>query len=215
LRAFLLFSFDPTKHVLAYRFVREKQLEGVVVFADDSNGYSLKFFDVAQKVNWVGVIPTGILGYAGFQDAGSNNPKRRRKRRGSLLLGVVHKGQVAPEIDLQVQTLARDGWHAHRPLPLDWDSGKGTTLLDNKLQWAGFVMNARAVWANLEQAGRPLWLKDWKVWTRLKEGVYLDLRSIFKDESHVEELFPDWGRNAVLHWWIRMEGRPDCKFPSR
>lgn len=191
--------------------MREKQLEGVIVFADDSNGYSLKFFDLVQKVNWVGVVPMGILGYAGF---GSNNlnRNRKRKRRGSLLLGILHKGQVAPKIDLQVQTLAVDGWHAHRPLPLDWDSGKGTTLLDNKLQWAGFVMNARAVWAN---SYRPHWLHDWEAWTRLKEpGEYLDLRSIFKDESQVEELI-DWGRNQVRHWWIRMEGRPNCKFPSR
>jgi len=197
---------------MACRFVREKKLEGVIIFADDSNGYSLKFFDVIQKVSWVGVVPMGVLGYAGYQDESSNNPKRKRKRRGSLLLGIVHKGQVAPKIDLQVQTLAQDGWHAHRPLPLDWDSGKGTALLDNKLQWAGFVMNARAVWA----PDRPHWLQDWKVWTRSKEGVYLDFRSIFKDESQAEELlFPDRGRNQVRHWWIRMEGRPDCKFPSR
>lgn len=205
--------FDPT--VLSCRFVREKKLEGVIVFTDDSNVHSLKFFDVAQRVNWVGVVPMGILGYAGFQD-GSNYPKRRRKRRGSLLLGILHKGQVAPKIDLQVQTLARhgngalDGWHGHRPLPLDWDSGKGTTLLDSKLQWAGFVMNARAVWAT----ELPHWLKDWKVWSRVKEGVYLDLKSIFMDESRVEEL-PDPGRHQVPHWWIRMEGRADCKFPSR
>jgi galactosylgalactosylxylosylprotein 3-beta-glucuronosyltransferase 2 len=186
------------------RFVREKELEGVVVFADDSNVHSMEFFNVIQRVNWVGVLPMGILGYAGFQDG-----KSKRKRRGSLLLGVVHKGQIPPKIDLQVQALAGDkteGWHAHRPLPLDWDSGKGTPLLDDKLQWAGFVMNARAVWAP------PPWLRDWEEWVRLEEGVYFDLRSIFEDESHVEELE---GSGVVRHWWIRMEGRPNFKFLPR
>ncbi|KAG0556142.1 hypothetical protein KC19_11G029200 [Ceratodon purpureus] len=202
------------------RFVREKKLEGVVVFADDSNVYSMEFFNLIQKVNWVGVLPMGILGYAGFQDG--NNAKSRRRRRGSLLLGVVHKGQVPPKIDLQVQTLAAgnrngtvDGWHAHRPLPLDWDSGKGTSLLDNRLQWAGFVINARAFWTSEHQTKRPPWLKDWKLWARLKDGVYLDLRSILKDESQVEQLADVGPKDVVRHWWIRMEGRPDFKFPPR
>jgi hypothetical protein len=161
------------------------------------------------------VLPMGILGYAGFQDAG--NARSKRRRRGSLLLGVVHKGQVPPKIDLQVQALAGSvngtlgGWHAHRPLPLDWDSGKGTRVLDNGLQWAGFVVNAKAVWAST-----PPWLKDWKLWARPREGVYLDLRSIVTDESHVEQLADSGHKDGrVRHWWIRMEGRPDFKFPSR
>lgn len=197
------------------RFVREKKLEGVVMFADDSNVYSMEYFDIIQRVKWVGVLPMGILGYAGFQDT-SNNPKNKRKRKGSLLLGVVHKGQAPPKIDLQIQTRTGDsngtldGWHAHRPLPLDWDSGFGTPLLDNRLQWAGFVMNARAVWAP-----QPSWLNDWKLWARLKQGVYLDLRSILKDESLVEQLAGLGPQDEVRHWWIRMEGRPDFKYPSR
>lgn len=213
----LYFLFLPL--LVACRFVREKKLEGVVVFADDSNVHSLEFFNLIQKVNWVGVLPIGVLGYAGFRDASSANSRRRR--RGSLLLGVVHKGQVPPKIDLQVQTLVKDfngtfdGWHAHRPLPLDWDSGKGTPLLDNRLQWAGFVMNARAVWASEDQTMRPPWLKDWKLWARLKEGVYLDFRSILKDESQVEQLAEFGLTGVVRHWWIRVEGRPDFKFPSR
>ncbi|XP_073396971.1 probable beta-1,4-xylosyltransferase IRX14 isoform X2 [Physcomitrium patens] len=198
--------------VEALRFVRKKKLEGVVVFADDSNVYSMEFFNLIQKVEWVGVLPLGVLGYAGFQDTS----KKKRRRRGSLLLGVVHKGQVPPKLDLQVQTLTRNldgalhGWHAHRPLPLDWDSGKGSTVLDDRLQWAGFVLNARAVWA--PETVRPQWLKGWQDWARLEEGVYLDLRSIFNDETHVEPLAEN---NIVRHWWIRAEGRPDFKYPSR
>lgn len=48
------------------RFVRKKKLEGVVVFVDDSNVYSMEFFNLIQKVEWVGVFLLGVFGYVGF-----------------------------------------------------------------------------------------------------------------------------------------------------
>ena len=40
-------------------------MDGIVVFADDSNMHSMEFFDEVQKVNKVGALSVGILVHSG------------------------------------------------------------------------------------------------------------------------------------------------------
>ncbi|GAB2279637.1 hypothetical protein Dimus_014281 [Dionaea muscipula] len=51
----------------ALRVIRERQLDGIVMFADDSNMHSLELFDEVQKVKWIGAISVGILLHSGWQ----------------------------------------------------------------------------------------------------------------------------------------------------
>lgn len=172
------------------------------MFADDSNVYSMQFFDVVQKVQWVGALPLGILGHAGFEDpAPSKSP------------GVLRKSE------LQVQAPACDtsgsikGWHAFGSLPLDGELVMRERDLETKLEWAGFVLNARAVWE--AKPDRPKWIKEWMEWAHPEEGQYFEMRSMVSDESKVEALGACGREDAVLVWWARMEARSDSKFPSR
>jgi len=44
--------------------VREKKLDGIVMFADDSNMHSMELFDEIQNVKWVGALSVGILAHS-------------------------------------------------------------------------------------------------------------------------------------------------------
>ncbi|KAJ0510955.1 putative 1,4-beta-D-xylan synthase [Helianthus annuus] len=52
----------------ALRVVREEKLDGIVMFADDSNMHSLEFFDEIQNVEWIGAISVGILAQSSHSD---------------------------------------------------------------------------------------------------------------------------------------------------
>ncbi|KAG0559750.1 hypothetical protein M758_10G121900 [Ceratodon purpureus] len=184
------------------RYVREHNLEGAVVFADDSNVYSMQFFDAAQKVRWVGTFPVGILGHAGFEEPDLSSTLDFHK-----------------PFDLPVQAPTCDtsgnikGWHAFGSRSLDGEFVKGDREEETKLEWAGFVLNARAVWTT--EPDRPKWIKEWIEWAHPEDGQYIDLRSIVSDETKVEALGRCGSDEAVLVWWARMEARSDSKFPSR
>ena len=44
--------------------MREEKLDGIVMFADDSNMHSLELFDEIQKVEWIDVVSIGILAHS-------------------------------------------------------------------------------------------------------------------------------------------------------
>lgn len=184
------------------RYVREQNLEGVVVFADDSNVYSMQFFDAVQKVQWVGALPVGILGHAGFEEPALSRTEEFPK-----------------PFDLPVQAPICDtpgnikGWHAFGSLSLDGELVKRDRNEEMKLEWAGFVLNARAVWA--AEPDRPKWIREWVEWAHPEVGQHIELRSIVRDETKVEALGRCGSEEAVLVWWTRMEARSDSKFPSR
>ncbi|KAJ0754101.1 putative 1,4-beta-D-xylan synthase [Helianthus annuus] len=52
----------------ALRVVREEKLDGIVMFADDSNMHSLELFDEIQNVEWIGAISVGILAHSSHSD---------------------------------------------------------------------------------------------------------------------------------------------------
>ncbi|WOL15648.1 putative glucuronosyltransferase [Canna indica] len=54
----------------ALRVVRQRRMDGIVVFADDNNVHTVELFDEAQKVKWMGAISVGILTHTGRSRSG-------------------------------------------------------------------------------------------------------------------------------------------------
>ncbi|KAJ4967553.1 hypothetical protein NE237_019402 [Protea cynaroides] len=180
--------------------VREQKLDGIVVFADDSNMHSMELFDEIHSVKWIGAVSVGILAHSGNPDESSTQK------------------QDDENSPLPVQGPACNssgnlvGWHTFNSLPYAEKSaiyiGDSATVLPRKLEWAGFVLNSRLVWKEAE--GLPDWVKD--VDTLERDGGDLESPlSLLKDASVVEPL-GSCGRKVLL-WWLRVEARADSKFP--
>ncbi|KAJ0808678.1 putative 1,4-beta-D-xylan synthase [Helianthus annuus] len=170
----------------ALRVVREEKLDGIVMFADDSNMHSLELFDEIQNVEWIAVdeedekkSPLAVQGPA-------CNASDRLSGWHTFNTGV-YKGRNANYI------------------------GDMAVVLPRKLEWSGFVMNSRLVWKEAEF--RPDWIKDLDVVVAGdgEDDIGSPL-SLVKDASMVEPL----GRcgKKVMLWWLRAEARADSKFPS-
>ena len=105
------------------------------------------------------------------------------------------------------------GWHTFNTLPY---AGKSAVYIDDlapvlprKLEWAGFVLNSKLLWKDLDD--KPEWIKDLEVF----DGVD-DIESplyLLGDTSVVEPL-GSCGRQVLL-WWLRVEARTDSKFPAQ
>ncbi|KAK4840622.1 hypothetical protein QYF36_014121 [Acer negundo] len=187
----------------ALRVIREQKLDGIVMFADDSNMHSMEFFEEIQNVKWFGAVSVGVLAVSGNSDESSS--------------AIIEKEQGDESQPMPVQGPACNssndlvGWHTFNSLPY---AGKSATFIDDratvlprKLEWAGFVLNSRLIWKEAED--KPEWVND----LDLLEGIE-DLESplsLLKDHSMVEPL-GSCGRQ-VLIWWLRVEARADSKFP--
>ncbi|KAL6530128.1 putative beta-1,4-xylosyltransferase irx14h [Orobanche minor] len=191
------------------RIVREKRLDGIVMFADDSNMHSLELFDEIQNVKWVGAVSVGILAHVGSSeevelpmDQKGDNGKEEKKPR------VPVQGPSCNSSNHLV------GWHTFDMLPFVETSaryiGDRAVILPRKLEWAGFVLNSRLVWEETED--KPDWVKEWEEVDRDGEDLECPL-SLLKDTSVVEPL-GICGRKVLL-WWLRVEARADSKFPAR
>lgn len=184
--------------------MREENLDGIVMFADDSNMHSMELFDEIQKVKWIGAVSVGILAHSGHSDEE---------------LSVFQKRGDANKSPLPVQGPACNssdqliGWHTFNSMPYVEKSasfiGDRATVLPRKLEWAGFVLNSRLLWKDSED--KPEWIKDLDTVARDTEDVESPL-SLLKDPSVVEPL-GSCGRKVML-WWLRVEARADSKFPS-
>lgn len=106
------------------------------------------------------------------------------------------------------------GWHAFGSLPLDGEDLVLTRVRKTSLEWAGFVLNARAVWKD-DDDQRPKWIKDWTEWANPERNEFVELKSVVSDESKIEALGNCGKGDAVLVWWARSEARSDSKWPSR
>ncbi|XP_042500159.1 probable beta-1,4-xylosyltransferase IRX14H isoform X2 [Macadamia integrifolia] len=184
----------------ALRIVSEQRLDGIVVFADDSNMHSMELFDEIQSVKWIGAVSVGILAHSGNSDE------------------FLTQKQDDENSPLPVQGPACNssgslvGWHTFNSLPYAAKSavyiGDSATVLPRKLEWAGFVLNSRLVW---KEAGvKPDWVKDLDTLERDGSDLESPL-SLLKDASVVEPL-GSCGRKVLL-WWLRVEARADSKFP--
>ncbi|KAL8160454.1 hypothetical protein V2J09_001991 [Rumex salicifolius] len=176
------------------RTVRDKKLDGIVMFADDSNMHSMELFDEVQKVKWIGAVSVGILMHTG----GSDLPLPKED--------MPVQGPICNESE------ALAGWHAFNASPYAERSavyiGDMGPVLPLKFEWAGFVLNSQLLWK--EDVDRPEWIKDLE---SLSENEVDSPLSLVKDSSVVEPL-GSCGRKVLL-WWLRVEARSDSKFPPR
>ncbi|KDP31985.1 hypothetical protein JCGZ_12446 [Jatropha curcas] len=184
----------------ALRVVREQKLDGIVMFADDSNMHSMELFDEIQNVKWFGAVSIGILAHSG----GADEPS----------LATVEK-EIEKSQSMPVQGPACNasnklaGWHTFNSLPYEGKNAiyidDRATVLPQRLEWAGFVLNSRLLWKETED--KPDWIND-------LDSVDEDIESplpLLKDPSMVEPL-GSCGRQVLL-WWLRVEARSDSKFP--
>ncbi|KAL0431534.1 UNVERIFIED_CONTAM: Beta-1,4-xylosyltransferase IRX14 [Sesamum radiatum] len=192
----------------ALRVVREKRLDGIVMFADDSNMHALELFDEIQNVKWVGAVSVGILAHSGGSEEGELPVIQRDDSE---------KDDKDPQLPVQGPACNSSnqlvGWHTFDSLPFLEKSaryiGDRGVVLPRKLDWAGFVLNSRLVW---EDAGKLGWVKEFEEVGRDGEDVETPL-SFLNDASVVEPL-GGCGRKVML-WWLRVEARADSKFPAR
>ncbi|XP_050206545.1 beta-1,4-xylosyltransferase IRX14 [Mercurialis annua] len=197
------FKLEAKMRLHALRVVREQKLDGVVMFADDSNMHSMELFDEIQNVEWFGALSIGILVHSG----GAVDE--------SLSLATNDKKEVEKSPSMPVQGPACNasnrlaGWHTFNTLPYEGKSAVSiddrATVLPQKLEWAGFVMNSRLFWKEAED--KPNWIRDLEF---IDDDIESPL-SLLKDSSFVEPL-GSCGRQVLL-WWLRVEARTDSKFP--
>lgn len=192
--------------LLLYRVVRGKKLDGIVVFADDSNMHSMEFFDEIQKVKEIGAVSVGILAHSGNSDEEQVSvvPKRGVESKSSLPI----QGPACNSSDQLV------GWHTFDPLLYVEKSaryiGDKGIVLPMKMEWAGFVLSSRLLWEETEN--NPDWVKHLQKVVDGGPETYSPL-SLLKDPAVVEPL-GSCGRKVML-WWLRVEARADSKFPAR
>ncbi|CAM6040869.1 unnamed protein product [Sphagnum compactum] len=215
-------NLEAQMRVEGLRYVQKEKLEGVVVFADESNIHSLEFFTEAQKVDWVGAVSVGLLGFAGFEESPQSGIVHvhdgRVEARGNHILLAARQAAAAPRFEPQVQGPSCDsngnlvGWHIFDPLPLESKVHKGMRAAQNRrLEWANFVLNARAVWKT--EGNQPEWIRSWDEWASPEDGSTPDIKAIVRSDQWVKVL-GDCGRKVLL-WWLRAEARADSKHPNK
>ncbi|THU63725.1 hypothetical protein C4D60_Mb01t18860 [Musa balbisiana] len=179
----------------ALRVIREKQLDGIIVFADESNVHRLELFDEVQKVEWIGALSVGILTHS-----------QREGEKGQSPLPI-----QGPACNASGHLI---GWHTFNNLPYAKKAaafvGDGATVLPMKLEWAGFVMNSRLLWREAEE--KPGWVRDLDEVGINGEEIESPL-DLLTDASSVEPL-GNCGKKVLL-WWLRAEARFDSRFPAR
>lgn len=176
-------------------------MEGIVVFADDSNVHSLEFFDEVQKVKWMGAVSIGMLAHSGSSD---EYKKEEEEEEDGLPVPI-----QGPACNASGRLV---GWHTFNSSryagKIATFAGEGQMVLPARMQWAGFVLDSRLVWEAAE--GRPEWVRD-------LDEVGLDGEEtespldLLKDAAAVEPL-GDCGKKVML-WWLWAEVRYDSKYP--
>ncbi|XP_071735171.1 probable beta-1,4-xylosyltransferase IRX14H [Rutidosis leptorrhynchoides] len=186
----------------ALRVVREEKLDGIVMFADDSNMHSFELFDEIQNVEWIGAVSVGLLVHPSRSDGG--DPLDDKKSLFPI------QGPVCNSSDKVT------GWHTFnssvdRQKRADY-IGDMAIVLPRKLEWCGFVMNSRLLWE--ESEFRPEWIKDLdNVVADVGNNETENPLSFVEDSSMVESL-GSCGEKVMM-WWFRAEARVDSKFPAR
>ncbi|KAG0472212.1 hypothetical protein HPP92_016758 [Vanilla planifolia] len=186
----------------ALRVVKERRLDGIVVFADDSNMHSMELFDEVQKVKWMGALSVGILVHSGMPSSTEKQPSEEEKKNAPLPV-------QGPACNSSGHLI---GWHTFNSLPYVNNSakivGEAATVLPMKLEWSGFVLNSRLLWENVE--GKPDWVLNLDDVGKEGEEIESPL-ALLKDPSFIEPL-GNCGKKVLL-WWLRAEARADSKFP--
>ncbi|KAL1190465.1 Beta-1,4-xylosyltransferase IRX14 [Cardamine amara subsp. amara] len=198
-------KFEVLMRLQALRVVKEEKLDGVVMFADDSNMHSMELFDEIQNVSWFGTVSIGILAHSGNAEEMVMSMDRRKEIDEEESSSLPVQGPACNATNKLI------GWHIFNTLPY---AGKSAVYIDDvaavlpqKLEWSGFVLNSRLLWEEAEN--KPEWVKDFG---SLNENEVLESPlSLLKDPSMVEPL-GTCGKQVLL-WWLRVEARADSKFP--
>lgn len=181
--------------------MREEKLDGVVMFADDSNMHSMELFDEIQRVKWVGAVSVGILVHSNTEESSSSQGE-----------------EEGPPMPIQGPacngTSHLVGWHTFNSLQY---KGKSAVYIDDrapvlprKLEWSGFVLNSRLLWKDHDD--KPDWIKDLEALDG--DGDYIDSPLVLLKDTSVVEPLGTCGRQVLL-WWLRVEARTDSKFPPQ
>ncbi|KAK1359898.1 Glycosyltransferase [Heracleum sosnowskyi] len=199
-------KMEARMRIHGLRVVREKKLDGIVMFADDSNMHSMEFFDEIQKVKEIGAVSVGILAHSGHSDEEQVSVVQKSGEESKSSLPI--QGPACNSSDQLV------GWHTFDPLPYLAKSaryiGDKGIVLPMKMEWAGFVLASRLLWEETEN--NPDWVKHLQKVVDGEQETYNPL-SLLKDPAVVEPL-GSCGRKVML-WWLRVEARNDSKFPAR
>ncbi|KAJ4798927.1 Glycosyltransferase [Rhynchospora pubera] len=199
---------ESRMRLMALREIRDQQLDGIIVFADESNVHTMELFDEAQMVKWIASASVGILAHTGILGKDIEESESTNKWSSSLGFPV-----IGPACNSSGHYV---GWHA-----LDTSNYTGKIanfvgdeglVVPNQFEWAGFVMDSRLVWEKAEE--RPDWVRAFNVGgPDVHETEIESPLDLVKDMSFVEPI----GRcgNKVLLWWVRTEARFDGKFPTR
>ncbi|KAK1433100.1 hypothetical protein QVD17_10006 [Tagetes erecta] len=202
-------KMESQMRLRALRVVREEKLDGIVMFADDSNMHSLELFDEIQNVEWIGAVSVGILAHSSHSDEDPFEVHRSMDEEDEKKSPLPVQGPACNSSDRLV------GWHTFNSLIYKGTNanyiGDMAIVLPRKLEWSGFVMNSRLVWKEAEF--RPDWIKDLDLVVAGDGDDDIESPlSLVKDSSMVEPL-GSCGKKVML-WWLRAEARADSKFPS-
>ncbi|CAO2044002.1 unnamed protein product [Urochloa humidicola] len=166
----------------ALREIRAKRMDGIVVFADENSILRTELFDEAQKVAAVGAVPVGILG----EDDGASE---------SFL--------QAPSCDAAGNLV---GYHVSEETVLP--ANRSDMLMSSRLEWAGFVVSARALWEDAKE--RPAWVRDLAAIDAADARAASPL-ALVTDAGRVEPLAGC--AQAALAWSLRSDSLHEIKFP--
>ncbi|CAN8251409.1 unnamed protein product [Cochlearia groenlandica] len=196
-------KLETKMRIHALRTVREEKLDGIVMFADDSNMHSMELFDEIQTVKWIGALSVGIIAHSGNSDELSSVLLMDQHKKTSLI------PIQGPTCDSSGKLV---GWHIFNTKPHAKKTAvyidDKATVMPSKMEWSGFVLNSKLLWKDSVE-DRPTWVKDLNL---LDENEEIEsLLSLVKDPSMVEPL-GSCGRQVLL-WWLRVEARADSKFP--
>ncbi|XP_078181671.1 putative beta-1,4-xylosyltransferase IRX14 [Carex rostrata] len=198
---------EAQMRLMALREIRHRRLDGIIVFADESNVHTMEFFDEAQMVKHIASVSVGILVHTGGLEKEIQETERGKKGTSGLGFPV-----IGPACNSSGHIV---GWHSFDTLNYTGKIanfvGEEGLVVPGRFEWAGFVMNSRLVW---EESERPDWVHAFNA--VVPDGDERGIESpmnLVKDVSFVEPL----GRcgKKVLLWWARAEARFDSKFPTR
>ncbi|MBA0645233.1 hypothetical protein Goklo_013355 [Gossypium klotzschianum] len=108
----------------ALRSIREKKLDGIVMFASDSNMFSMELFDEIQNVKWFGAVSVGMLTHSVNTDEMADQKKDEEENPRMPI-----QGPACNASDMLA------GWHTFKTLPF---AGKSAVALEDssdKSKW--------------------------------------------------------------------------------
>ncbi|CAI5533206.1 unnamed protein product [Closterium sp. Naga37s-1] len=226
---------EQRMRVVGLRYVRERRLDGIVVFADDGSVFSPKFFAEAQRVPWFGAGSVGVLLPVGFTDLMGS--EEQAEEQSTLEGGGAEREKVAEGgeaggtgggVDGERRVGEMDGgeqriqqgeerkqegqgeWQTQQQ-KLQQTQGKqregGNGVGDGDEQSLGGGSEEGLEGGSEEDS------EGGSVAGSVAEGRLFDLLgAVVRNEKEVQ-LIGQCGRR-VLVWWWRAEARQDSKFPA-